>query len=122
MLDPFETSADPAGRPDGVGKPAGAAFRRGLRRARRRPGLSAAAAVVLAAAAVSAGYQESGWAAPALGCLAYASAVHAEFARRSRRGPPRRRIERLGSAALRLAAFWAAIAAAWLAARGLAAA
>lgn len=122
MRDPFEATGEPAGGTGGTGKQAGAGALGRLGRALRRPAVSAAAAVALAAAAVTAGIQESGWVAPALGGLAYASAVHAEYARRSRRGPPRRRVERLGTAALRLAAFWAAVAAAWLAARGMAAA
>ena len=84
--------------------------------------LLALASLAGAAAALVMGASHTGWATVAVGTLAYLLAVASDLRQRQMRRSRRRYDRPWATALLRLVVFWAAVAAAWLAASGLAAA
>ena len=119
---PFAFDHDPLATSDfeqpDDGAARGAAAGRG--RGRRAAVLLAVASVALAAVALGLGASEGGWAAVAVGALAYLLAVASDLRSRLLRRARRNYRRPWPAALLRPVVFSAALGAAWLAAEGLA--
>lgn len=121
--DPFALDGEPSdaefeGARDGAVSDRAADHDRGRRVALLLVVTSVAAAV----AALALGSRGTGWAAVAAGAAAYFLAVAADLRSRRTRRVQRHYNRPWATALLRLAVFWTALGAAWLAASGLAAA
>ena len=84
--------------------------------------LIALASLAVTAVSLVMGARHAGWATVAVGTPAYVLAVASDLRQRQMRRSRRRYDRPWATALLRLVVFWAAVAAAWLAASGLAAA